>query len=267
MTDRLTDEEIVEEFERRLAIVLRKPVMLPQALFGEWMSKVGARISRHLKDYNRSWRALSDQVDAGECLASTITTLVDERDELLDEVERLRAMLATDRSLHPNGRCGCGGEGQCQWCQMTSVKEEVERLREELEHASLNQSELMRWIDAVCPEARKEIAQKDDEVDRLREERDRFRAALEKCRTLLNRYLEASDPDRVCNKPEEIDELPPPMVSIIARCVPISGEYDEDGSRVSAIHLDPGDDVRLRFDGESLRFDDVDQEALEDTDE
>lgn len=35
--------------------------------------------------------------------------------------ERERVRRETDAALHPNGRCGCGGEGKCGWCRRTEA--------------------------------------------------------------------------------------------------------------------------------------------------
>lgn len=48
-----------------------------------------------------------------------------------------------------------------------------------------------------------------------------------------------------------------PAVKIVALSCPITGEYDTDGTNTATISLDPGDDIRLRFDGEVLRFNNI----------
>ena len=68
-----------------------------------------------------------------ETLEQAVRFVVGERDirirDLLEKVERLRQRVA----MHPNGRCGCHGEGGCQWCRMTDAVEQRDRYREALE--------------------------------------------------------------------------------------------------------------------------------------
>ena len=56
---------------------------------------------------------------------------------------------------------------------------------------------------------------------------------------------------------DNIDDLPPPKVAVIARCVPITGAVEHDGDRVEKIIIEEGDDVRIKFDGDRLRFEDM----------
>lgn len=49
-----------------------------------------------------------------------------ERAALLEERKRAEAAelaLAAERTLHPVGRCGCAGEGECQFCQLCEYQE------------------------------------------------------------------------------------------------------------------------------------------------
>lgn len=59
-------------------------------------------------------------------------------DDLVAELRQARERLLTERATHPNGACGCGGEGRCQWCQMICAKQDAEELR--IENASLRAS-------------------------------------------------------------------------------------------------------------------------------
>ena len=58
---------------------------------------------------------------------------------------------------------------------------------------------------------------------------------------------------------ESTDDLPPPKVVVIARCVPVTGAVEHDGERVEKIIIEEGDDVRLRFDGDRLLFEDMNE--------
>jgi hypothetical protein len=49
-------------------------------------------------------------------------------------------------------------------------------------------------------------------------------------------------------------ELPPPAVHIIARCIPITGDYHADGSRVERIEVREGESVRLEHGEAGLRI-------------
>jgi uncharacterized coiled-coil DUF342 family protein len=67
-----------------------------------------------------------------------------ERDQLREANKRLRdeyevalrerdeAALEADRALHPIGRCGCWGEGFCQWCRLMETTEQRDALDFEL---------------------------------------------------------------------------------------------------------------------------------------
>ena len=95
-----------------------------------------------------------------------------------------------------------------------------------------------------------------DYIDALRKERDHLKTLLNQARELLQRYLDASVGDTP-DPPETADDLPPPKVVVIARCVPVTGAYEHDGERVEKIIIEEGDDVRLTFDGDRLRFEDM----------
>ena len=62
---------------------------------------------------------------------------------------------------------------------------------------------------------------------------------------------------------DNIDDLPPPKVVVIARCVPVTGAVEHDGERVEKIIIEEGDDVRLRFDGDRLRLEDMSEPSEE----
>ena len=47
-----------------------------------------------------------------------------------------------------------------------------------------------------------------------------------------------------------------PKVRVIVINTPMTGAYETDGDGVYTIELDPDDDVRLKFDGEKLLFED-----------
>lgn len=56
-------------------------------------------------------------------VGNRLATLEQEHAALKAENARMKIAVNSD-SMHPNGRCGCAGEGTCQWCQMTEAKEE-----------------------------------------------------------------------------------------------------------------------------------------------
>ena len=66
---------------------------------------------------------------------------------------------------------------------------------------------------------------------------------------------------------DNIDDLPPPKVAVTARCAPITGAVEHDFDRVEKIIIKEGDDVRLRFDGDRLLFEDMSEPPGEVSDE
>lgn len=55
-----------------------------------------------------------------------------------------------------------------------------------------------------------------------------------------------------------MSEVSKKEIRIVIVNTPLEGAYELDGEGINTITLDPGDDVRLRFDGETLLFEDFD---------
>ena len=107
-----------------------------------------------------------------------IERLTRERDEAREEAHELTQLLAGKAKidpLHPNGRCRCAGEGQCEWCQRTEAREELDSIAEVLDAAGVPQGadgpDGRRWILSLRARVEYVIAERDEarkEVEWLR---------------------------------------------------------------------------------------------------
>jgi hypothetical protein len=91
------------------------------------------------------------------------------------EIQRLRINAAD--VLHPNGRCGCAGDGTCQWCQMSQAKEErdkayveIERLHRRKRHYECHQNPDPSW---------------EESLDVALKKADELRSLLEECKPYI----------------------------------------------------------------------------------
>lgn len=83
-----------------------------------------------------------------------------------DIIDQLRGELYVEQTLHPNGHCGCAGEGTCQWCLMIQVKEERDELRSLLEECKPYLSEGSRLT--PTPRRKEEIERWTAAIDLLK---------------------------------------------------------------------------------------------------
>jgi len=91
------------------------------------------------------------------CLsAAQVEELVDLLRDALHHIGTLSANVA----MHPNGRCGCAGEGRCQWCLLIAAQERVETLREALQciAAHPDSGVDMAEFPSIARDALKEVA-------------------------------------------------------------------------------------------------------------
>ena len=202
MTDRLTDEELQEIreivghlFSRmesgqggphdamcRLPAKDAKRLLSEVERLQEERVKFKAEVKRAVQRKCEMHNELADVKDTVrelhynwtgvriETLEQAVRFVVGDRDirirDLLEKVEHLEQRIS-NAEIHPTGRCVCCGEGDCQWCRMTELKEEVERLRSEVGE----DAERQRYNQGLF-----------HENEALREERDRLKkrvAALE----------------------------------------------------------------------------------------
>lgn len=145
-----------------------------------------------------------DGADA-QALEGAMALTERERDEAREEAHELTQLLARKAKidpLHPNGRCRCAGEGQCEWCQRTEARDELDGIAEVLDAAGVPQvtdgPDGRRWTLGLGARVEHVIAERDEaraEVEELRTRtaaqleietraRDAARAEVEKLRAL-----------------------------------------------------------------------------------
>src|SRR5690606_224698 len=89
-------------------------------------------------DLEGRWRPEKTSVSALKMRRPTAFPFCNEYDDLYEEfVELLDSLAKKIDPLHPNGRCRCAGEGQCEWCQRTEALEELDGIAEVLDAADV----------------------------------------------------------------------------------------------------------------------------------
>lgn len=133
-------------------------------------------------DHEARIAALAAERNAADFEIERITR---ERDEAREEAHELTQLLAREAKidpLHPNGRCRCAGDGQCEWCQRTEAREELDSITEVLDAAGVPQGadgpDGRRWTMSLRARVEYVIA----ELDEARAEVEMLRAALAKAR-------------------------------------------------------------------------------------
>ncbi len=109
MSDPPTIQEVIVELKEREEKATERPWLIDEDVFGRILHENYVVVN----------------LVGGELDAALIVGMRNQLPELLVYVAKLEshvAILQGELALHPDGACGCAGEGRCQWCRLTDLK-------------------------------------------------------------------------------------------------------------------------------------------------